>query len=319
MYDNLDLRLSKDECEGIDLLEEVPQFLTCVKVQGLNNSGPFIVGYLDRLRITITDNNVKINQSSLCKYYHGNNFKTLTREDTEMAIKQISEALHLPFDHAIVTRIDFAENMSMENDEKLYYPYLGVSQYYDRLEQNNGLYFVNNKRQLIFYGKVNEQKDKKNPIPDEYKNHNLLRFEMRLLKNPSKQLNQPQITAGMLYDKKFYHELVLRWYNEYRAIQKISTRLTNLKPTGSTKSLIESLATFSILDIGQPAVLATIKEWSKTSQITRKQASDHRAIIKKLASNQPEMKNNELVQELDHKVRDAMKFHLSESLTVSLN
>lgn len=317
MYDTIELILRKEDCEGIDFIKEVPQFLTCNPTKVENSYCTYYLGYLDTLKVTIMDNCVKIKHSSLCKYFHGNNFKTLTREDTKKAIAQISDALHLPFDRAKVTRIDFAENMSMQCDEKLYYPYLGVSQYYDRFEQKNGLYFTNKKRLLVFYGKVNEQKAKKQPIPEEYKNQHLLRFEMRLLKNPSKQLNLPQITADMLYEKKFYHELVHRWYNEYNSIQKINSKLTNLKPTGSSRSLIDNLAAQMVTITGQPDLLAMVKEWSKTFQITRKQASDHRRAIKNLASRTLEENNNELCKELDCKVRDAMEFHLHEDISMN--
>jgi len=140
MYDNIDFSLTKDQYPGIDFLDEVPQYLSNCSHNGDSLYGKFIWGSIGKLNVSISENRVNIYNSSLCKFYHGNNFKTLTRDETRLAIEMISDTLHIPFDRAIVTRIDFAENMEMRYDEKLYYPYLGESKYYSRLQQKNGLY-----------------------------------------------------------------------------------------------------------------------------------------------------------------------------------
>ena len=218
MYDNLDFTLSKDLIPGTDLLQTIPQFLTNVSSQGVNQYGEYITGYLESLKVSISESRVKIYDCSLCKYYLGDNFKTLTKGDTKRAIQKISESLHLPFDRANITRIDFAKNLIMQYDEKVYYPYLGEAQYYNRLPQNNGLYYNNQLRQLVFYGKEYEQKLKRQPVPEMYQNRNVLRFEMRFRKQLRQQLKQPEITAGLLYDETFYRGLVTRWKSEYSGL-----------------------------------------------------------------------------------------------------
>ena len=204
MYDNLGLTVTRDQSPGTDFLQTVPQFLTTVSNQGVNQYGEYITGYLDSLKVSISESRVKIYDCSLCKYYLGDNFKTLTKGDTKRAIQKISDCLHLPFDRANVTRIDFAKNMIMQYVEKVYYPYLGEAQYYTRSPQNNGLYYNNQLRQLVFYGKEYEQRLKRQPVPELYKNRNVLRFEMRFKKQLRQQLKQAEITAGLLSDETFY-------------------------------------------------------------------------------------------------------------------
>ena len=66
---------------------------------------------------------------------------------TKRAIESISDNLHLPFQNANITRLDVAQNLLMKHPEDLYFKYLGQSQFYKRLEQPDGLYFNNSKRQ----------------------------------------------------------------------------------------------------------------------------------------------------------------------------
>ncbi len=308
MYDNLDFTLSKDLIPGTDLLQTIPQFLTNVSSQGVNQYGEYITGYLESLKVSISESRVKIYDCSLCKYYLGDNFKTLTKGDTKRAIQKISESLHLPFDRANITRIDFAKNLIMQYDEKVYYPYLGEAQYYNRLPQNNGLYYNNQLRQLVFYGKEYEQKLKRQPVPEMYQNRNVLRFEMRFRKQLRQQLKQPEITAGLLYDETFYSGLVTRWKDEYFAIQKINSKLISMKPTGSTKELIESMALFQLLEVGQPQLLNIVKEWQSRGLITKKQANDHRVKLKLLSKTPIDEKGNDLINELNKKVKEASRY-----------
>lgn len=308
MYDNLDFTLSKYLTPGIDLLQTIPQFLTNVSSQGVNQYGEYITGYLDSLKVSISESRVKIYDCSLCKYYLGDNFKTLTKGDTKRAIQKISDCLHLPFDLANITRIDFAKNLILQYDEKIYYPYLGEAQYYTRLPQNNGLYYSNQLRQLVFYGKEYEQKLKRQPIPELYKNRNVLRFEIRFRKQLRQQLKQPEITAGLLYDETFYSGLVARWKDEYFAIQKINSKLISMKPTGSTKELIENMALFQLLELGQPQLLTIVKEWQIRGVITKKQANDHRAKIKQLSKTPIDEKGNDLINELNRKVKETSRY-----------
>lgn len=282
MYDNLDMTLFRTATPGIMLLETIPQYLTEFTSGGKSKFGEFVNGYLDSLKVSITESKVKIHDSSICKYFLNNNFKTLGKGDTKQAIQKISDSLHLPFHLANITRIDFAQNFIMQCPESVYYPYLGQAQYYTRLEQNNGLYYNNQLRQLVFYGKVHEQKQKRQPIPELYKDRNVLRYEYRFRNRLREQFNQPEITAGLLYDEDFYRELIKRWKNEYLAIQKINSKLISMKPTGSKKEFAENLALFSILELGQSKVLSKVKEWQETDKISKKQAYDLRTFIKGL-------------------------------------
>lgn len=307
MYDNIDMILTKDKSPGIDFLKTVPQYLTTVTSQGESQAGEYITGYCDNLKVTISDRKVKIFDFSLCKYWLGDNFKTLTKGDTKRAIEQISDTLSLPLSLAYITRIDFANNLIMQYPDKVYYPYLGEASYYKRLPQPNGLYYSNQLRQLVFYGKEYEQRVKRQPIPELYKNRNVLRYELRFKSRLRQQFKRPEITAGLLTDEAFYSSLVTRWLNEYLAIQKINSKLINMKPTGSKKELAENLALFTVLELGQAQVLDMVKEWQLSGEINKKQAYDLRTFIRELAKTPINEKGNDLINELNKKVKEAAR------------
>ncbi len=196
----------------------------------------------------------------------------------------------------------------MDFPVEVYYPYLGDTRYYKRLEQNNGLYYKILKRILVFYGKIHEQKAKKEPIPLEYLNSNLLRYEIRFLQRLPSQLKQSEITAELLYDKVFYHNLVHRWLEEYQNIPKIQLKLTSMHPTGSKIILSESFAKYGLEEIGQSTVLKMIKEWYIKGHITKKQAYGHRSLIKKLSVSSNIVCDNSLIEELSSKIEGAADF-----------
>lgn len=304
MYDNIDLTVNREHCNNTNFINSIPQHLTKVVSEGASEYGEYVIGYLDNAKIKISENRVKFYDSSICKYYLGDNFKTLSKGDTQRAIEKLSDSLHLPFNLANVTRIDFAQNLIVKYNEQIYYPYLGEAQYYNRLPQNNGLYYNNQKRQLLFYGKEHEQKVKKQPIPELYQNQNVLRFEMRFKKQLRKQFNKPEVIASLLYDDVFYFNLVKRWRNEYLAIQKVNSKLIGMNPTGSKKEFIENLALFSILELGQAQVLKKVEEWQKKGMITKKQAYDLRTATKQLSKVKMNEQDNDLIAELDKKVKE---------------
>ena len=223
MYDTVNFKLTKTYIPDVDLLDFVPQFLTKETSTIDTDFGTSINGYLDNFRVKITQNSVKIYNSSICKYYLGDNFQTMTRTDTQRAVEKISDTLHVPFEKATVTRIDVSTNLKMKYPEVVYYSQLGNLQYHTRSEMNNGLYYFTStgSKTLLFYGKVYEQKTKGKSIPEIYKDKNLLRYELRFNKQLSKQFNRADITASMLYTEDFYIDIVDRWKNHYLNIDKL--------------------------------------------------------------------------------------------------
>lgn len=69
----------------------------------------------------------------------------------------ISDRLHLSIEKAICTRIDIAQNMIAVYIILTWDNYNITTDF----EQDNGLYYNNYQKQLVFYGKIQEQKKRK--------------------------------------------------------------------------------------------------------------------------------------------------------------
>lgn len=311
MYDNIDFILRKENCPGVDFLATIPQYLSSSGIaHGVDRFGQkYVSGYYENFCIKVTEPRIKIYKGSLCKYFLGDNFKTLSRSDSMRAVEKMSDELHIPVDLANITRIDAAQNLIVQHPERAYYSLLGEAQYYERAPKGNGLYYNNNLRTLVFYGKEHEQKVKGQPIPELYRERHIIRYEMRYKERLAKQFNRPEIIAATLYDELFYTEIVNRWRDEYRAIKKNKSNLFNMKPTGSTKELLANLALIAILEMGQPNVLNIVKIWQEGGEISRKQAYDLRTAINSLSNCPKGEAGSELIIELDRKIKEAAQFH----------
>jgi hypothetical protein len=226
MYDNINFKITQNEVSGINFLEEIPRYFEEIGSHNFNDS-TVITGNLNGFKISVSKHGVSIKNGSLCKLYLGDNFQTLGREDTKKAIEQLSDTLHLPIDKAIVTRLDIAQNFIVKHPVDVYFNHLGELKYSARFPVTKGkviesLYYDQSKGLLIFYNKVKEQKDKGYVIPKLYQGKNALRYEQRYSQRLASTLNVECVSGSMLYDEAFYINVVNRWRDSYKAINKIN-------------------------------------------------------------------------------------------------
>ena len=137
-------------------------------------------GYTGGLRISVTENRVRI-EGSLSKYYYGNNTQTLTLAHAKEAIKRLGRQLNLPIDKADVMEVDIAENFEMKYSPDLYISKLQTLGSSHPNKWHGTTYFPINGSMLRFYDKGQESRQRGNrrlkrercPLP-ERENKNLL-------------------------------------------------------------------------------------------------------------------------------------------------
>lgn len=302
--------LRTEEAKNTDFLAETSQYIDNVSEHTFASGGVSLSGYLGNLKVSITDRSIKISEGSLCKYYLGDNFQTMTRGDTKRAIEQMSDALHLPLALADVTRIDIAQNFIMQHPPEHYYLHLGNLNKYSRLEQSHSVYYQNSKRQLLFYNKVREQKTKRLPIPELYRGKNVLRFEMRYRNKLRSEFGLERVTAADLYDESFYMGIVDKWAGAYKAIKKINIlQIDFSKMRTKRELLLMSLADLVHRSGGELLFCQQIKQAQQQGKLTPKQAHDHREAVKEACNYKPIAHQSELITELDGKISDAVKHY----------
>lgn len=311
MYDNIDLVLTRDQAGKIDLLAQVPCKLQNVK-PGTYDGKNYVNGYIDGLKVKVSENRVTIFESSLCKWYFGENFQTLTRGDTHRAIEKLSDILCLPMQKAFLNRIDLAQNFIMRFEPDVYFKHLGTLQYFKRLPQNKGLYYNGNNKQLVFYKKVDEYLDKNLPVPVIYQNRNVIRYEKRFTGRLLSQFNVPELRAEMLYDERFYINIIDKWHNEYKNINKIrETNLINYTMINSRKKLEKQAILFLVNEQGgELEFISKLDEAQAKGELTKKQKFDLKGLIQQACKSKLLTCESDVITELDKKIKEAVKYYV---------
>ncbi len=309
MYDNIDFKIKSYDVTRIDFLKETPKHF---EVTGEHNyHGSLVIsGSLNGYKITVSERGVNVEDGSLCKFYLGDNFQTLNRSDVKKAIEKLSDTLHLPFEQATVSRIDAAQNFIVKHPTEVYFNHLGEYIHNKRLVQPNGLYYKNHKGLLIFYDKLKEQKDKGQNIPKLYKDRFTLRYEQRHRARLKDTFKAERVTGAMLYDEAFYMQIIDKWQEAYKRIQKINDVNINFNAmTGKKDLYMLGLASLIFQQGGELNLLQQIKEAQQRQDLTKKQARDLRQAIKEASQCNIGMVQNDAILELNKKIDEAVKFY----------
>lgn len=312
-YDTINFRLLQSEVSGCIFIEEIPCYLSNVSQHYYPDGSCAIVGDIDGYKVSVNSNQVKVKDCSLTKWFLGDNFKELSRRDTQQAIERMSDLLHLPMDKAVITRLDFALNIITKHPIDVYICHLGVLNHYCRLVQPAGLYYTQNNEQLICYDKVKEQKKAGAIIPELYRQRNVLRIEQRHIKRVAERLNTPYVVGAMLYDVEFFNMLYRRLGDTYKSIKKINDFTINIEAMKSKKDLYK-LGVLSLIQQagGLTEMIEQIKEAQRTGELTKKQALDLRTAVNEASKVKDDIVvPNEAIAELDEKINKAIKFNLS--------
>ena len=246
MFDSVNFKLTQAEVNGIDFLSEIPCHLDEVS-EHLYDGTLIVMGRVGGLKVSLNRFQVKVGNGSLCKWYLGDNFKTMGRGDAERAIEKLSDYLHLPIDKAIVTRIDLAQNFIMEHPIGVYLNHLGPLSHAKRLEQPDGLYYYMQGGCLCIYDKNKEQKSKHESVPSLYESRNVLRYEQRYTNRIATRLNVPEITGALLYNEIFYIDLLNRWRDSFKKIEKINDYTFNFNAM-RTKQDLYKMGVLSLIE-----------------------------------------------------------------------
>ncbi len=310
MYDTIFFRLTQGEVQGVDFLAETSCYLENVGEHNYGDGLVMLTGNVGNLKVSLNHFQVKVKDGSLCKYFLGDNFKTMGRKDAERAIEQLSDTLHLPISKAVVTRLDIAQNFCLKYQPEVYFSHLGLLKYATRLQEPNGVYYSQTGGRLAFYDKNKEQKNKKEHIPELYEGRNVLRYEQRYTQRLAKQLEVQEVTGAMLYDEVFYVGLLTRWKETYKQIQKINDVVFNFEAM-KTKQQLYRMGVLSLVEQagGQLEMLSQIADAQKRGELTKKQAFDLRAIVNDVCQIREGLTtSNEAIKELSKKINDAVRF-----------
>lgn len=311
MYDTIDFTLYHGDAGGVDFLEETPCYFEFKEKRETYDGNPYLLGSLNGLRLSVDARRVKVYGGSLCKWYLGDNIKTMTRGDIQRAIEKLSDDLHLPMGSAVVSRIDVAQNFETRYPVDVYLGHFGKLGRKEPLRQPSSVYYDIPGGRVCIYDKIREMKEKRKPFPSIYKHVNVLRYERRHTDRIAQRLGMDVVTASTLYDEAFYIRLLDDWRNTFMAIQKLNDTSLNWEVVRTKKQLYNMglLALFEKTG-GQLQTRTQIEAAAKRGQLTRKQALDlRRAVDDAYQIDGGFAVRNDAVHELERRVREAVRFY----------
>ena len=315
MYDNIDFKLRNTDVSDIDFLSETPCYFD-VSGEHCFDGELVVTGKLDNFNITVSRGGVNIKGGSLCKYHLGDNFKTLGRSDTKRAIERLSDTLHLPIGKAQVTRLDIAQNFIVKYPVQAYYNHFGELRNGKRSPitrdgEIEGIYYYQRLGLLLFYDKIKEQQNKKQPIPELYHGRNVLRYEQRYKGRLSKSFNVERVTGSLLYDEAFYVNVINLWKDNYFNIKKLNDITLNMEVMkGKTDLYNMGVLALTQMVGGELNFISQINEAQMTGILTRKQAFDLRQAVTAACKTKDGITaQNDAILELDKKVKEAVTFY----------
>ena len=313
MYDTIRTWLPSELIKDSGYLERVPTLLKNAKVISDRDTGEFLYtnGSMLGMNVNISKAGISLT-GSICKSYLQDNFKTLTRQDTERAIEQLECALNLPIQEANLSRIDIAQNFAVSQHPQSFFCFLGECMHYNRLTQPTSLYYQNSKRTKLFYNKKLEGKDKGLLMPPIWQNKHILRYELRYTSRLPKQFNKCHVKVNELYNEIFYIDMIDRWVNEYESISK-NNLIFNFMNTDQVKSpndYINQLALLAINQLGTDRIFAHIEQLKASETFKHKEYySRLKADIRRLSKTEVLTEKSPLIEELDQKVRQVKEYY----------
>lgn len=311
MYDTLNLWLPNEIIKESGYLQRVPTLLSNAKETYKQDTGEvYFNGSILGMSASISNAGISL-KGSICKSYLNDNFKTLTRQDTQRAIEQLQDFTNLPIIQANVKRIDFAQSFSVSQNPQSFFTFLGECNHYKRSTLSKSLYYQNGMRTKLFYNKVAEGKAKGQTIPPIWANKHILRYELRYTSRLPHQFNKAQIQAIDLYNEVFYMDMVERWIKEYESINKNNSILDkmNTKQIETPKDFMYQMALLQIKEVGIQKTLDSIEQLKAQNLFKHKEYySRLKADIKKLCKSEVLTEGSTLVAELDKKVMQVKEY-----------
>ncbi len=318
MYDTVCFKLGVENAEGVNLIENVPK---CLDAGGVSyHEGEmwrYISGKLKgeggcTLDVVVSDRKLKLS-GSVCKWYWGDNVRTLQRHDMENAVKMLSERLQVPLWNADITRLDIGDNLFVKKPVKAYLSHLGEYPRYSRLMQPSGLYYTSNTQDVVlsFYDKRAEVRNAGGKVDELFKGYNILRYELRYKRHLQRHLKEERVTAALLYEERFYMKLLDLWRAAYDRISKVNDVELNVSAMRKRSDLYRA-GVLSLVERfgGETAVLQQLKMFQQRGDLTRKQAYDLKAAVRSACKERVGFAvQNKEIEELNRAVAGAIMYY----------
>jgi hypothetical protein len=310
MIDSVNLYLPQSELNSIDVLAEIPNYLTDLKEYTSKRGGVAVKGNLSNMQVTAKEHGLFIN-GSLPKYLQGHNISTSSYQDVLLAFEKLSDELRISpkaLEKAIVGRVDYSATLTVNNPEVDYFAYLGEKPYFSRFVHDTSLYYnskakerKNQRQKLLFYSKTEELKSANNPNLKDFKNDRLFRYESSILKPTA--YYKGKINVGALKDRQFHKQSINRWEKDYNGIRKLDALMKDFSMVSKPSDVNNYLLAIVARDYGIDAVMKLADDFRRHDRFEKPQY--YSKVRNDLARRLEQIQlgdRHELIKELDSKI-----------------
>ena len=289
-------------------IEKAPDLLSILEnpKHKIDQAGAVVLsGTLGNLRVHQSPAGTRI-QGSLPRWYFGQNMSRAGRSTIEKAIGKLEETIGADLRPARVFSIEIGESIMPMKAPPI--AYLGCMESLARFKKNTfadgeTVLFSTGSRSFQLYDKTAEMTKKDHTIPDLYQGRNVLRLELKYQNRLGQALGQV-IHAHDLYDEEIYMGLIDGWKSAYFSIKKCRKIRGEAMEGIANRSQFEKLIIASFIqEHGLDEVLQMIGQ----TGMEKTQRQRARTAIKDLAQSQALTTTDELIDELDDKVKMACR------------
>ena len=264
-------------------------------------------GYLDNLKVWVTEDPSTIVMGSHAKYLLGQNGRLLGPDGLGAAVVRAADRLDLPFDQVRIGSVYSVHVASDLPTDRPPVDYLTAMVEAPRLRRRElgpaSVVFAekSRRRELAGYDKGLEMGDPDGPYR--------LRLEARFLGKIGRRFGQVVFVED-LWDRQFTARLVEAWRDEFLAVRVEDVPL--FPPDATPAVLRKYLARESLSAPGAARVLAMIDANRASGRVSTRRASGQRAAVRDLLSDATLNGPSALADELRDEIRDAARTALSQ-------
>lgn len=306
MYDKVKLWAARTRATT-----DVSRFLDKAKEQIDHETGEVCTfGSLNGLKVSIYASGISV-VGSLAKFLYPNNIYPLDIHSTAQAIEKLSDSLHLGFDDAKVTSMEFGRAFVMMHPVENYLSKLGDMPRLLRYHFDVGtLYYKPKGKQqskvFAFYDKKADAAAKDMVLPQGFEEANLLKYEMRFNGRLPQQIGVPDVKASTLSENGFYRLLVKRYQESYFAISKLNQVKTDIMSEIKTVSDAFDVLVARLINQSDQTQITAFMEELKEAKVfdDRKYYTRLKKKIQEVATKAGITTSDELMKELDDEIKN---------------
>lgn len=288
---------------------DISLFLDKAKEQTDRDTGEVCTfGSLEDLKVSIYTGGISI-IGSLPKFLYQSNVYPLDRHSTALFVEKLSDYLHLPIANAKVTGLEFGSVFVMKHSVASYISKLGDMPKLEKGYFNGTLYYQtkgkNPMKELVFYDKIAEAKEKKMAIPVGFEDVNLLRYEIRFNRKLAQQLKLPTVTASTLSESDFYRLMMRRYQDSYFSITKLNQVKVDMSNIKTVSDAYDVLVALLISQSDQRQITAFLEDMKEGKVFKdRKNYTRLKKKIQEVVNKTSVTTSDELIRELDDEIKN---------------